>query len=219
MEVYKLLGVLLDNTLSWKPQISTVCRKLNSKIALLKQIMYFLSDEMKNMFYNAYILPCFDYCITVWGKGVNSKIDLNRILRIQKRAARIILKKPLHTCSLDMFNELNWLTFENRCAYHMGLLIYKCKNRLLPNYMINLITFTSNETYNLRSASSNKIVHLKPRTNYLKDTFSYCSTGIWNSIPLHIKQCVSIYSFKKNFKRFLMGIQKQKKTMNALKFD
>ena len=219
VDVYKLLGVLIDNTLSWKPQISAVCRKLNSKIALLKQIIYFLSDEMKKMFYNAYIMPCFDYCITVWGKGVKSKSDLNRILRIQKRAARIILKKPSYTCSLDMLNELNWLTFENRCAYHMGLLIYKCKNQLLPNYMTNLITFTSNETYNLRSASRNKIAQLKARTNYLKDTFSYCSTEIWNSIPLHVKKCVSIYSFKKNFKRFLMEIQNQKKSMNALKFD
>jgi hypothetical protein len=207
VKVHKVLGVLIDNTLSWKNQISKVCSKLNSKIALLKRILFYLSDDMKKMYYNAYILPCFDYCCTVWGKGISSKSDVNKILKIQKRAARIILNKPVLTCSLDMFRELNWLTFEHRCAYHMGLLIFKCKKQLLPIYMSELITFSSNSTYRLRSSERNELIQLKPRTNYLKDTFSYSSNEVWKKMPTEIRNCTTVISFKRNYKKFLFQLQ------------
>ena len=57
----KILGIYIDNTLRWHTQIDYVCRKLNNKIALLKNIIYYLTDDMKLMYYNAYILPIFEY--------------------------------------------------------------------------------------------------------------------------------------------------------------
>ena len=65
VKTQKLLGIYIDNTLSWNYQIETVCSKLNSKLALLRRISYFLTDEMKQLFYNAYIMSQFDYCCTV----------------------------------------------------------------------------------------------------------------------------------------------------------
>ena len=65
----KLLGITLDSTLSWKAQVDSVSKRVNTKIALLKRINYFLTDEMRKMFYNAYILPIIDYCCSIWGKN------------------------------------------------------------------------------------------------------------------------------------------------------
>ena len=207
VQVHKLLGVTIDNTLSWKYHISNVCKNLNSKIALLKQIIYFLSYEMKLMFYNSYLLPCYDYCCTVWGKGIKSKTELNKTYKIQKRAAKIILNKPLKTNSLMMFKKLDWLSFQLRCNYHIGVLIFKCKNNLAPTYMKQLLTFSQNEKYNLRSSARTDIIQLKPKTNYMKDTFNYSSITIWNNIPLEIKQCSTLSSFKKRYKKLLYDIQ------------
>ena len=205
VQVHKLLGIYIDNTISWKYQISKVCTKLNSKLALLKRISYYLSNDMKRMFYNAYIMPTFEYCCIIWGKGIRSKTCINKITKIQKRAARIILCMPLKTSSKFMFNELQWLSFEKRCAYHLGVQIYKCKNGLIPETISSLITFSNNESYQLRSIKRNDLMpQLKPRTNYIKDTFSYCSTNIWNDIPLFIRNTVSLNSFKSNYKKFLI---------------
>ena len=46
-----------------------------------------------------------------------------------------IIKKPLRTSSVDMFTELKWLTFENRCIYHMAVMTFKCKNDLCKIYV------------------------------------------------------------------------------------
>ena len=86
----KLLGIHIDNTLNWHLQIDNVCKKLITKIALLKKISYFLQFDMKLMFYNAYILPVMDYCSIIWGKGNTNYI--NKIYRLQSRIGKIILQ-------------------------------------------------------------------------------------------------------------------------------
>jgi hypothetical protein len=47
----KLLGIYLDENLKWNVQIKHVCNKLQKQIALLKCTLYFLSAEMKQMFF------------------------------------------------------------------------------------------------------------------------------------------------------------------------
>jgi len=61
----KVLGVFIDCNISWHTHIDFVCKNLNNKISLLKHILYYLTDEMKQMFNNAYLVPIFDYCCTV----------------------------------------------------------------------------------------------------------------------------------------------------------
>jgi len=90
---HKVLGVIVDNNLNWRKHIDYVCKALNNKISLHKHILYYLTDEMKLLFYNAYLLPVFDYCCTIWGKDYKSYI--NKINILQKRAAKLILNKPI----------------------------------------------------------------------------------------------------------------------------
>jgi len=78
----KVLGVYIDCHLSWRTNIDFVCKNLNNKITLLKHNLL-LTDEMKQMFYNAYLVPIFDYCITIWGKP--NKSSINKVNNLQKK--------------------------------------------------------------------------------------------------------------------------------------
>ena len=88
----RLLGVRLDNSLHYTKHIDDVCRSLSSKVALLNRIKQFLPLHYRKMYFNAYILPSIDYCLTIWGNA--PKCHLNRILKFQKYAARLILDAP-----------------------------------------------------------------------------------------------------------------------------
>ena len=142
----KVLGIYVDNTLSWNIQLKKICSKLNSKIALLKRISTYLTHDMKLMYYNAYIMSTFDYCCSIWGKGTYIEAAISKM---QKRAARIILNKPLRTNSVEMFAELQWLPFTKRYDYHVALLVYKCINNSAPKYITNHLTFSKNSAYSL----------------------------------------------------------------------
>jgi hypothetical protein len=133
----KVLGVFINNDLTWNTHILHVCSKLNSKLALLKRVSSFLTLDMKKLFYNAYIMPQFDYCSTIWVKEKGKEI--NKLLKIQKRAARIILHQSIKTASAPLFKELQWLTFNHRYIYNLAVLIYKALNDLTPSYVKELL--------------------------------------------------------------------------------
>ena len=200
----KVLGVYIENNMSWKTQTHKMSLKLNSKIALLRRISYYLTQDTKILFYNAYIMSTFDYCCTVWGKGNQSGIS--KIVNIQKRAARIILCKSYRTPSSSLFKELKWLPFQYRCKYYAALLVFKSINNQTPSYISDLLKFSTNDKYNLRSSTWKNLSQLTPRTNYLKDTFSYYSREVWNDIPLTIRSVKSINSFKHLLKTYLFNL-------------
>ena len=69
VESQKLLGVHIDKNLTWKLHVDKTCKKLISKLFLLKRIQYFLTPDVEQLFYNAYITPIFDYGCVIWSEA------------------------------------------------------------------------------------------------------------------------------------------------------
>ena len=88
---------------------------LQSKVALLSRIKQFLPLHAKKLFFNAYILPTIDYCLTIWGNVPKSQIE--RMNNLQKIAARLIFDAPPDSPSLPLFRELGWLTISERVDF------------------------------------------------------------------------------------------------------
>ena len=104
------------------------------------------------MFYNAYILPSLEYCCVVWGK--NKRSHVKQLTMLQKRAAKLVISSRLNTHE-NIFQKLGWLNFESRCKYHTSVLVYKCLHDEVPQYLKDLLSFSTNKRYNLRSVSKN----------------------------------------------------------------
>ena len=160
---------------------------------------------MKRLFYNSYILPFFDYSCTVWWKS--AKYRTSKLSVLQKRASRITLGAPSRTSSIELFSELNWLTFDNRCDYHAGVLIFKCRNKLSSRYIGDSISFSSNTKYNLLSSAHYDIINSRFNSLFKKKAFSYYSINIWNEIPISIRTATSLSNFKHQFKQYLFSKQ------------
>jgi hypothetical protein len=67
-----------------------------------------------------------DYCCTVWGETTN--LNLEKLCKLQKRAARIILNAKYDIPSLQLFKKLRWVSIQNRLEYHKSVLMYNCIN-------------------------------------------------------------------------------------------
>ena len=85
----KVLGIIIDNNLTWSQHVDKVCKKITSHVWLLARIKYYLNTSHRVQFYKTYIQPHIDYCNTVWDG--TSQVNLNIIFRLQKRACKIIL--------------------------------------------------------------------------------------------------------------------------------
>ena len=72
-----------------------------------------------------------------------------------------------------------------------------------PIYIINLITVSDNSHYGLQSNRKKQLVHVRPNTDYLKQSIQFITAIVWNRIPQYVKNSKSIYTFKSSFKKFL----------------
>ena len=197
-EQEKLLGVFIDNNLSWSTHIENTLKKCNTLLYLLGRIKQYLSIPVRKIFFNAYILPHLDYCCTIWG---NSSADsMDSLIKFQKRAARLILDKDLETPSAELFAELKWLTFPERVKFQKAVTMFKTMNNLNPPYIKNLFKFT-NEIHDrcLRSASDNLLYIPKPNCELYRNSLAYSGSKIWNSIPQDVKNSDSVAIFKNRY--------------------
>ena len=71
--------------------------------------------------------------------GSTSVDNLNKVFRLQKRAARVILNADTRANSVDLFRELNWLTFLLEAKINQCALVYKRLNGVCPDYMLELL--------------------------------------------------------------------------------
>ena len=123
VETQKLLGLIIDRSLNWDDQNIAGCLNITRRITLLKQLSKCVSKDNLKLYYNSYILPIFDYGCIVWSR--TSALNTNRLLKLQKRAARFILGVDIITPSGEMDKDLQWLSFSERLQYHTVYLFIK----------------------------------------------------------------------------------------------
>ena len=100
----KYLGVLLDNSLDWKYQIRAVSLKVSRGLGILKHAKKFLPLSALTSFYTRIIEPHFRYCCSVWGCAGTTEI--NRLQKLQNRAARIVVNSSFDTPSNQLIEKL-----------------------------------------------------------------------------------------------------------------
>jgi hypothetical protein len=208
----KLLGIKIDSNLNWKNQIDKVCSKISSKIYLLSKIKKYLNLESRQLFYSGYILPLIDYCCVVWGNCSNE--GLNRIFKLKKRTARLILDQDPIAPSEPLFKQLRWMSIEQRIKYHKYLLVSKCLKNEAPIYLKNKIQYLSDRNpYSLRDVVIEKLQIPKAKTELFKKTFTYSGPKLCNELSFSIRQASSHNAFKTKVKNLILNDDVQKCTL------
>ena len=63
------------------------------------------------MMYKSFVLPYFNYCSTIWYDG--NKMHAEKMLKLQKRAARVITSSGLEERSSEFFQMLKWTKIQS----------------------------------------------------------------------------------------------------------
>ena len=101
----------------------------------------YVNQNSFKQYYNSYVLPMFDFGCVVWGNTTND--NLTRLVKLQKRVARMILKADIMISSEQLSKELNWLSFPKRVQYHTCLVVYKSITGQAPEYISSMLTYVS----------------------------------------------------------------------------
>ena len=111
VEFYLNYEVSIDEHLTYEVHFDKLCIKLSKRLGLLRHISPYLKKNQRIIYFNAVIKPLMMYASTVWA-SCNKEV-LERVLRMQKRAARIILEAQRTSRTVTLFNNLSWIPFYN----------------------------------------------------------------------------------------------------------
>ena len=202
----KVLGVHIDDNLTWTNHFQHVSKKISSYLWLLFQIKSYLSLQHRVLFYNAYIKPHFEYCCVIWGNSFNS--NLHKIEKLQRRACKLILGTDYISLE-DARRQLNMLSFEELVFVNKAKVMFKVTQGISPIYITEMFQIkgcNNEDTMTLRSDSNKKFKTPKPKLNMFKNSLSYSGTLIWNSIPLEIRNANTIGDFVKKCITWMKGL-------------
>ena len=152
-----------------------ISKRIFSGIGALKRLGPFVSLDTAKKIYDSLSQPHFDYCCTVWD-GINNQLT-EKLQKLQNRAARVITKTSYEVSSSSLLDALGWEKLFFNGQKDKAIMVFKSLHNLTPVYLHNIFC-NFNTHYSLLRKSTNKLILSKPRTEYLKRSFSYSGAAL-----------------------------------------
>ena len=147
----------------------------------MKLLAKYVDQTSLKQYINSYVLPVFDYGCVVWDNTTNA--NTTRLVKLQKIAARIILKADFMTPYKQLFKDLNWLTFPKRVQYHTCLMVYKGINGLAPEYISSMLSYVSEQHERHTRSTALDLLHIpRSHSSFFGRAFSVQGPKLWNSL-------------------------------------
>ena len=197
-KVVKFLGVLVDEALSFRENISLVCQKTAMAIGYLFRSRYILEKSQLITLYNSLVLPHLNYCSLIW--SINYQTHLNIIFLLQKRAARVILGLGYTDSVTRRFKEIGIKPLSLLRDLRCMILVYKIKHGVTPVKINTLLEWRQrvDNQHQLRNIGPLKIPYC--RTVGKEHSFRAYAPKLFNNLnslsPIDLHVSISKYKRK-----------------------
>ena len=192
---FKYLGVTINQCMTWHDHISTIAKKVNQRLGVLRRVKHMLPLQARVTLYNSLVLPLLDYGnIVGWGVGgdKNSSTLIKYVQTLQNKAAKIILDHHPQSSATEALDSLGWKPLHLRRRFHRCTTILKCLQGFI-DFNFHFVRNSSIHNYNTRSRDD---FHLPlVRTNWGKQRFIYQSVVDWNSLSQDTRDTPFFISF------------------------
>jgi hypothetical protein len=105
---FKLVGVHLDEQLTWKHHIDKVKTRVAQATALICRSRKFLSKPIRILWYKALVMSHLEYRLPDWGGGA-AKSLIDPLIRTQKKALRVALGTAYNSHTDPLFADIKSL--------------------------------------------------------------------------------------------------------------
>lgn len=202
------LGLNFDAQLRFEYHVADVVRNCFYRLKVLYRIRTFISIDLRIRLCEALVLSKLNYCLTVYGPCLYKKTE-NLVQRVQNACARFCFPIPPRTHVTPFLNNSNLLKMHQRLSLFYACQLHDIIKYKQPHYLYQKLSWRySNHRYGIRPCS--KVLHIpRHRTAAFRGGFAYRASKCWNDIPPPIRSIASKFSFRKNYREYLMSQQKQ----------
>jgi hypothetical protein len=184
----KLLGFVMDKRLNWESHVEQVTNRLSRVCFLLLKLRYSVTENYLIMVYHALFHCHITYGLLLWGHSCR----VPDVLRMQKRALRIITSSDFRASCRPLFARLNIFTV-------VGHFIFLCILNVKRNQQ-DLLVRGDFHDHNTRQRGQLDI----PRVRLARSQAGYAVAGIrfFNKLPVRVQQ-MEVDSLKSSLARYI----------------
>ena len=197
----KVLGVLLDQTLSWETHISSIVRRTNAILVSLFKIRHHLSPEILTILVQAHVFPHLQYCSSVWGGATNSRLD--RLQKVIHFAARLVSGLRKYDRIGPTLTALGWPGVREMIARRDAANVYRAlRVTAAPSALQAMFRPRSAVSERLtRATAAGAAVLELPRVRLAatRRLFPHRAAAAWNKLPRHVSESASRRQLLKHF--------------------
>lgn len=196
------LGLYISSDLHWRKHIETTLAKATPLLGVLSKLRSSLSLKALSTFYLLYIRPVIEYSSVAF---VSLPCTLrDRLETFQRRAAKIILGKPLfqHYDHDHLLTELSWPTLDSRRRFLSTLLGHALAHGSAPNHLLDASFPRRNTGRTLRTTQYFQTPI--PKTCYFSNSPLFTAATLFNNLPLDLQNVPNAQQFRKLAKEHIL---------------
>jgi hypothetical protein len=198
----KNLGITFDRCLTMNQHVSVICRNVNFHLRNLTRIRRCIDESTCAHAARSLILSRLDYGNSLLG-GL-SNLNVQRLQRLQNRAARLIFRVSKLTSASPLLCELHWLPVQQRIVFKILVHVYNCFHGTAPAYLQVLIHRQEIRRAGLRSSHDvSRLTIPAAKRSYGDKAFSVLGPKLWNDLPVSVRDTPNVQAFKKALKTYL----------------
>lgn len=199
------LGVLLDSTLSFSSQISSVLRTTSYHLRNIAFIRKYLDEDSTKKLVCNCVINRLDYCNSIYYMLPN--FQLKKLQKILNRAARLVKGVSRRDRITPVLIELHWLPIKARIKFKLCTLTHQAIITGKPAYLRNMITvrqpIESGRINTRLDTDGRKLMEPRCYSNVGFRSFRSAAPRLYNTLPLEIRLLDTLPAFKRKLKTFL----------------
>ena len=194
------LGYIIDNELKSTVHINKLTSTLFITIRKIAKIRHLIYKEMTKILMQTFVHSKLDYCNSLLIG--TSEYNLDKLQSIQNMSCQVINNLKKHDSITSYLQDPHWLRICEWINYKILMMVFKCKHKLAPSYLQEVISFEYNRP--LRLAANHNIPVVKCNTALVHNS-SFKSIGprLWNALPTNIKAINTLSEFNTKLKTYL----------------
>ena len=201
---HKHLGLYFSNDCSWHQHIDNIKQKAWFRIHIMRKLKFKLDRKSLETIYLTFIRPLLEYGDVIWDNC--TQYEKNELDKIQNEAVRITTGTTKLVSLDNLYKEVGWQTLHRRRQDHKITLFYKMFNQRTPVYLSSLIPQQVNAISHHNLRSSNDIHTIRSNTSLYHNSFLPSTLRQWNSLPVEVRQLITLSSFKTFLKKDLQSV-------------
>ena len=215
-EKIKLLGTILNQTLSYKDTMRRCVKSCYFNLCKLKSIRHYLDISTKIKLVHSFVLSRLNYCNIIYANSTKS--DIKYMQKVINCSVRFIYNLSRRTHISDYINRCHFLSMEHRIKFKSNILTFKMLKMkdVSPEYLRGVFTI-KNFTRNTRGSSDIFILNDTDSTGrkFDKNSIVFKMVQNWNELPADLRHLENFDRFLKDLKTYYFSLWLNEKGLTS----